>query len=70
MVLEWTKIAEKMKERSKDDCRNIWYRQIYNTIASGCDFTEEDDEILINSVLEQDPSHDQDINFADVDNGR
>ena len=70
MSLEWTKIAKEMETKSKDDCRNLWFNQIYNTIATGNDFDDEEDEVLIRSITEQDPSTDAEINFEDIDNGR
>jgi len=70
MSLEWTKIAKEMETKSKDDCRNLWFNQIYNTIASGLDFNEDEDEVLIRSITEQDPTTDAEINYEDIDNGR
>jgi len=70
MSLEWTKIAKEMETKSKDDCRNLWFNQIYNTIASGLDFDEDEDEVLIRSITEQDPTTDAEINYEDIDNGR
>jgi len=71
MSLEWTKIAKEMETKSKDDCRNLWFNQIYNTIATQAgDFDDEEDEILIKEITEQGPDTEADINFADINNGR
>jgi len=71
MSLEWTKIAKEMETKSKDDCRNLWFNQIYNTIATRAgDFDDEEDEILIKGVTEQDPRDEAEIDFEDIDNGR
>jgi len=68
--LEWAKIAREMQSRSRDDCRNLWYNQVFNTIATGNDFTEEEDETLINDILEQDTIIESQINFDEITNGR
>lgn len=48
LSLDWTKIAKHVKTRSKDDCKNIWYKQIFNNISTKVEFTDEEDEILVN----------------------
>jgi hypothetical protein len=45
--LNWTKIARKMKTKSKDDCRNKWFLHIHNFISSTSNYDENEDEELV-----------------------
>ena len=49
--INWTKIANKLKTKSKDDCRNKWFHQILSYLYSGNEFTESEDEELIDQCF-------------------
>lgn len=68
--LDWTNIASQMQTRSKDDCRNLWYSQIYNTISQACDFTPSEDEALVEAIGEQGVENEEELDFEKIENGK
>lgn len=68
--LPWTKIAAKVKTKSRDDCRNRWYCQIYNSIHEQDKFSRKESLKLIQQISSQEPSLEEDIDFNDVKNKR
>eukprot|EP00331_Platyophrya_macrostoma_P006989 CAMPEP_0176429484 /NCGR_PEP_ID=MMETSP0127-20121128/13735_1 /TAXON_ID=938130 /ORGANISM="Platyophrya macrostoma, Strain WH" /LENGTH=631 /DNA_ID=CAMNT_0017811291 /DNA_START=1 /DNA_END=1896 /DNA_ORIENTATION=+ len=68
--INWTKIANTMQTRSKDDCRNKWFNQIFNTISTQLEYSRDEDKKLLEGILEQGVDKDEDIDFDIIDNGR
>lgn len=67
--IPWTTVAEKVKTKSKDDCRNRWYNQVYNTINDTAIFTQKQESDLINYIAAQDAETEGELNFT-VANGK
>lgn len=67
--IPWTKIAGKIGTKSKDDCRNRWYNQVFNTIHDRDEFSPEDELALVKSIKSQDVDNEKDIDFGDIENG-
>lgn len=67
--IPWTKIAAKIETKSKDDCRNRWYNQVYNTIHDLTEFTQKDELILAKAIKRQGVEEERDIDFEDIENG-
>ena len=68
--IPWTKISKKLETRSKDDCRNRWYLQIYNSIFEKSSFSIRDDKKLFKAIKKQDIETEEEINFSKIKNGR
>lgn len=66
----WTRLANKMKTKSKDDCRNKWYSQVMNTLYDNSEFDRKEERALINSIRDQEVDHEREIDFADISNGK
>jgi hypothetical protein len=61
--LPWTKIAAKIKTRSKDDCRNRFFLQVYNTFFQKSYFDEKLEVKLLRYIEEQGFEEEEDIDF-------
>lgn len=68
--IPWTKIATKIGTKSKDDCRNRWYTQVFNTLHDQDQFSETDQLKLVKAIKRQEADSEKDIDFTEIGNGR
>lgn len=68
--LPWTKISDKVKTKSKDDCRNRWFLQIHNCIFEKVKFSDLEEKRLFEKIKEQSPESEFDIDFGLIKNGK
>ena len=68
--IPWTKIALKIKTKSKDDCRNRWYKQVFNTIHDNNHFEDSQIKQLLKNIRLQEPEDEKEIDWAAIPNGK
>lgn len=66
--IPWTKISKKIGTKSKDDCRNRWYNQVFNTIHDREEYSVSDELALVKSIKKQEVDNEKDIDFSDIAN--
>lgn len=68
--IPWTDISLKIGSKSRDDCRNRWYLQIYNCIFEKSAYSDRDDKKLFESIRNQNIEVEEDIDFESIENGK
>jgi hypothetical protein len=68
--IPWTEIAQKLKTRSKDDCRNRWYLQVYNSLFQKSTYSAKDERRLLRKVKKQGKEVETEINWKLIHNGK
>lgn len=80
LEISWVAIHEGMRTRSIDDIRNFWQHKLLPLLVpninsklnniQGKEWTEENDLMLLEQILEQDVESPNEVDFADIDNER
>jgi len=66
--IDWTPIAEVLKTRSYDDCRNEWHGQLYPIFVNSIKFSRVHDKKLVKRILSQGAEIDEEIDFTQIFN--
>ena len=68
-TIPWATVAGKVKTKSRDACRNRWNTQVHNMIHSEDTYTSKQTQKLIEGIRNQDVDYEQEIDFAEIENG-